>query len=260
MLEKNLVLDKGLLKRGYINGVFLEDFGIEFSDKFSFFTLTEHPRFVVVNTKEKINKKNYSRASYYIQTIEGNFKLDVSTKILKIRKIIKIQAELFSYDKINIQDFVIRMKFKKKNILSVRINNKILKYKNSHIYNQHKVNNIQINTLSKKNIIIERTKASNVLGSENHIYAKDQNNFWIIHDRIFPKKKPVKFNLRWITRYFWISLDENISKLISNFSILKNILWYRKERLGKKASEIQLIGLINLEKNSKIKQVIEIKY
>ena len=81
MLEKNLVLDKGLLKRGYINGVFLEDFGIEFSDKFSFFTLTEHPRFIVVNTKEKVNKKNFSRASYYIQTIEGNFKLDVSTKI-----------------------------------------------------------------------------------------------------------------------------------------------------------------------------------
>ena len=38
------------------------------------------------------------------------------------------------------------------------------------------------------------------------------------------------------------------------------MFWYRKERLGKKASEIQLIGLINLEKNSKIKQVIEIKY
>ena len=54
---------------------------------------------------------------------------------------------------------------------------------------------------------------------------------------------------RWITRYFWISLDDNISKLIANFSTLKNILWYRKERLGKKASEIQLIGLIKLEKN-----------
>ena len=147
MLEKNLVLDKGLLKRGSINGVLLEDFGIEFSDKFSFFTLTEHPRFTVVNLIEKINKRYYSKASYYIQTIEGNFKLNISTKILKKKKIIKIQAELFTYNKVNIQDFVIRMKFKKKKIISVCINNKILKYKNSHIYNQHKVNKIKINTL-----------------------------------------------------------------------------------------------------------------
>ena len=76
MLEKNLLLDKGLLKRGYINGVFLEDFGIEFSDKFSFFTLTEHPRFIVVNTKEipsKLLEKLNEMTIYINNTFKNNY-------------------------------------------------------------------------------------------------------------------------------------------------------------------------------------------
>ena len=42
--------------------------------------------------------------------------------------------------------------------------------------------------------------------------------------------------------------------------MVRKKLWYRKERIGKNALEIQLIGLIKFNKNKKIKQKIKIEY
>ena len=92
------------------------------------------------------------------------------------------------------------------------------------------------------------------------MYVRDLNEYWIIHSRLFPSKKSYQYNLRWITNYFWISLGSKISKMIFNIPFVGKALWYRKERLGKKALEIQLVGLIKIIKNTKIKQKVRIEY
>ena len=121
-------------------------------------------------------------------------------------------------------------------------------------------NNLTINSTENKKIKINRIENTKLDGVENHMYVRDLKEFWIIHSRLFPSKKPKQYNLRWISNYFWVSLNFRISKIISCLPFIGKTLWYRKERLGKKALEIQLIGLIKILKNEKIKQKVRIKY
>ena len=69
MLLKNIILNNGLLKKAELNGVIFEDFSIEFSDKFSFFTLTEKLRFIISELIKSEVQTNYSSTLYSIQTI-----------------------------------------------------------------------------------------------------------------------------------------------------------------------------------------------
>ena len=79
MEEKNIILSKGLLKNAELNGIVFEDFGIEFSDRFSFFTLTEKSRFVIYNLIQQEDTTNSSKAVYSINTVEGVFELEILT-------------------------------------------------------------------------------------------------------------------------------------------------------------------------------------
>lgn len=260
MLLKNIILNNGLLKKAELNGVIFEDFSIEFSDKFSFFTLTEKPRFIISKLIKSEVQTNFSSALYSIQTIQGHFELEVSTTIDINNNFIDIEAGLKSLEDVYIQDFVIRMKAKKDNIENVLIENLNIKHQDSQKYYQFNTNNLTINSAENKKIKINRIEDAKLDGAENHMYVRDLKKFWIIHCRLFPSKNPKQYNLRWISNYFWVSLNFKISKIISCLPFIGKALWYRKERLGKKALEIQLIGLIKIHKNEKIKQKVRIKY
>lgn len=260
MFVKNIILVNGLLKKAVLNGVLFEDFSIEFSDKFSFFTLTEKPRFIIKKLIKSEEQTDFSKALYSIQTIQGYFELEVATKVNKDNNFILIEAELKSLEDVYIQDFVIRMKARKNKITNIFIKNLNIEHNNSQKYHQYNTNNLIINSIDNKKIKITRTNNDILDNAENHFYARDLNEFWIFHSRLFPSKKPSQFNLRWITNYFWISLNHQLSKIISSLPIVRKKLWYRKERIGKNALEIQLIGLIKFNKNKKIKQKIKIEY
>ena len=258
----DIKLNNGLVQEGKIEDFFLQDFGIEFSDKHSFVTLTENPRLATI--KQENNKENSltnsSNSIYDISTAEGNFKLEVCTSFHSISKKVIIKADLTALDEVAIQDFVIRMKFPRETIKHALINNKIISHNDSEKYYQFNTKNVTLVGYKNGSLIITRTKETLCNDAEPHLYVRDLNDFWIVHSRLFPTKNCNLLWLRWINRFFSLSFSEEVSKKIKKIPFIFKFLWYRKERKGKKWIHAQIIGFFKLNKNQKISQTIEIYY
>lgn len=255
-------LNNGLLDTGQVNDFVFSDFGIEFSDKYSFLTLTETPRLVEINESSNNSEstQNNSYGTYDIKTAEGNFQLDVNSSYDEVAKTILIKADLTALNEVNIQDFVIRMKFLKSKIKHALINGNEIFHKNSEKYYQFHTNQASLVGINNKQLKITRTKEKICNDSEAHIYVRDLKDYWIVHSRIFPTKDCKILWLRWINRFFSLSFSRPISESIRKFPFIFNFLWYRKERMGKGWIHAQIIGFFTLLKNDKISQTIKIEF
>lgn len=260
MSIENIVLEGGLLKSGVLHGVIAEAFGIEFSDEFSFLTLTEEPRFTYTTIEKSSSSANASFCRRFIQMAQGEFILTTKTSVDTVNRFIEISASLESKKDTYIQDFVVRMKFRKEGVSYANINNLRLVHLNSQKYSQHECDHVELVCETGASLRIERIKAERTDNSVFTLYARDLNDHWIVHSRLIPGTDPDRYNLRWINRYFWLSAHDKLSRMLSRFKPLKNWLWYRKERIGRKAAEYQLIGLMKFPASSTINQTVRIYF
>jgi hypothetical protein len=254
----SLRVHNGLLKEASFGNLQLENFGIEFSDLFSFVSLTEQSRMATIRLREASNEDGSSQATYQIETAEGSFILIAETVQVDDRSI-KVSAQLHSLRDVYIQDFVIRMKFLNTENLKARISSNTFSHSGTEKYRQFKTTEASI--FNDDSVAqLSSLKTTDVRDAETHFYVRDIDGFWIVHNRLFPRKECSKYSLRWITRHFWFVGLPVFSRAIRNVPFLGDILWYRKERLGKTAIELQLIGLIELKANQWIEQSVQISF
>ena len=226
---------KWKIEKNVIAGLYFNDkniiypWGFETADSSAFYSLEDGfgYRYKIINQDVEFSDRHY-KAKIITQMKEGKWKLNIDDKIIDDKNIER-KVEAVTLEDSFFMDFVVRFRFKKEFIEYAKIANQVIYHKNTNIYYQYPVEevflkgkefDIKINIIDK--IVPEKL--------EPVMYVRDNNDEWIVHVRMIPKKwdkEVIKLCVGWAkTR----PLPQFLSDTLLKWKWLRNELWYRGEK------------------------------
>jgi hypothetical protein len=225
--------------------------GIETSDRHSFFTLTEKGNNfnIISDIISKLSPSSYSR-TIEVKMGEGHWNININTYVHENKIVIK--TKLLALEESNFQDFVHRYRFSQHSFDYGLIDNKKILFNNSNIWNQYKVNSVELVNNSFK-VTINTVSYTTKGYFTPEMYIRDEpGGQWIVHSRFIPRD-PKIFWIKWDTRIGRIlNIKGAIAKLLLKTKFLKYIFWYRAEKTGGRPN-IMGLGLAKIKKDDVIK-------
>jgi hypothetical protein len=185
---------------------------------------------------------------------DGKWKLDI-TEELKDDRIIR-DHQLITLEDSWFMDFVSRFQFKKEFFDKVIIGNRELIHRNTNLYYQYPVDEVELSG-KDLDIIIKAKETITIEKFKLNMYARDYPGLWIIHARLMPKKwdnEIIKICCSWYNR----AIPQRISDALLSSRRIKNFLWYRGER-KQPGFPLNAYAVVKLNKGEKLQLKTEVK-
>ena len=224
--------------------------GIETSDRLSFFTLTEKGQNynIISDTTSKLSDNSYYR-ELEVKMGEGHWKLLITTKVYQNKFCMK--TKLIALTNSIFQDFVHRYRFNQEAFNYGIINNNKILFTGSNIWYQYNIRSASLyNQSFISSIKTVDFTTNNYFTPE--MYVRDEpSGYWIVHSRFIPKS-PDLFWIKWDTRFGRIiNIKGQLAKLFLSNKHIKKALWYRAEKVGGRPNIIAL-GLTKMKKGDEV--------
>lgn len=217
---------------GHFGAITFGMWGIEFSDRYSFATLTDTPR-------------NACLADDVWQLRQGRWKTRLHTAQTSPATL-TASAQFTALDHAPLQDAVLRMVFDKHSIAHGAIAGKTYRHRNSdtyRLYPIHKARDVRLFGTDGHKIIITLDACDGVGRFAPYLYLRDRGDHWIVHARLLPTNPVDQVWLRWANRFFTLSAPDPVARALWDMPGGQKLLWRLRERLGRHCPEIQAVPL-----------------
>ena len=209
--------------------------GIEFSDRHSFATLTDTPRNAhVSNNIWQLEQGRWHSSLRTAQTAPTT---------------ISASAQFTALDHAPLQDAVLRMVFDKHAISHGKIAGKTYRHRDRDIYRLHPIDQareVRLIGTDGREIIITLDTYDGAGRFAPYLYLRDRGDHWIVHARLLPTNPVDHVWLRWANRFFTLSAPDRLSRALWDMPGGKKMLWRLRERMGRHFPEIQAVPLNRL--------------
>ncbi len=248
-----LIVDwkNGLIEKIRHKGIVGNYWGFETSDRWSFVTLTERSRGVnIVRDEISINDANSQKRCLEVCCGEGQWELEMGTTILE--NVATMTATVLTLKDSNFQDFVLRFVFPKESFERGTIAGNTYEHDASEVYWQFPCPEVRLN--GKHGSVLVKVSDYNCADRfDLHMYLRALKDVWVVHARFIPKTTGNDPWIRWINRYFYLSLSPRASKMVFKIPGIRRALRYRTERKGKNAIQLQASDIVSLKKGEALK-------
>ncbi|WP_430470819.1 hypothetical protein [Thalassospira lucentensis] len=217
---------------GQFGAITFGKWGIEFSDRHSFATLTDTPR--NAHLSNDIWQFRQGRWQTRLRTAQT----DPTT--------ITAHAQFTAIDDAPLQDAVLRMVFDKHDIAHGAIAGKTFEHRDSDKYRLYPISDtpdVRLVGTDGCEIIITFDTFDGAGRFAPYLYLRDRGDHWIIHARLLPINPVDHVWLRWANRFFTLSAPDPLARALWDMPGGQKLLWRLRERLGRHCPEIQGVPL-----------------
>lgn len=236
--------------------------GIETADSSSFFSLEDGVgyRYQLEDFSHVIHESG-ANTSLISKMKQGRWKLECTDQIAT-RSVLRT-AILTCLDDSVFMDYVMRFRFKKEHFHSATINGQTYTHKNTNIYNQHPVDHVSLDGITKLTVRIRDKKCPDSFVPM--MYVRDRGDEWIVHARMIPRNGTFDV-IKMCNRYMGTRpLPQWITKLLLIIPSIKEKLWYRGERSPYRNKVMRVLNpcafsMVRLQKGETLKWDVEVSW
>ncbi|WP_412776916.1 hypothetical protein [Thalassospira lucentensis] len=206
--------------------------GIEFSDRHSFATLTDTPR-----------NATYTDGIWHIS--QGRWQTALRT-VQTDQTTIVASAEFTALDDAPLQDAVLRMVFDKHDIAHGAIAGQTYRHRDTDKYRLFPLSqapDVRLVGTDGHEIIITLDAFDGAGRFAPYLYLRDRGDHWIVHARLLSVDPVDHVWLRWANRFFTLSAPDPLARALWDMPGGQKMLWRLRERLGRHCPEIQAVPL-----------------
>jgi len=233
-------------------------FGIETADRHSFFTFAPE-RFgarIIDNHAPFIGPETGER-KLSVEMAEGAWEATVTSGISPHR--LALKASLTTLSPSLFQDFVLRAVFSTASFAEAEIGGERFGHRGRDFYHQHPVRQAKLSG-PHGTLTVRVTEAVTGPWFEQVLYVRDAPEGWVVHARLLPKAPYARLWIRWVNRFFRLSLPDNASRALLALPGLRRALWYAAERGGGGALQLQASGLAGVPGGETLALAMELNF
>lgn len=220
------------------------EWGVETSDRKSFFTLTDRALGCTVIRQAESQSEDEAHLDMDVRMHEGEWNLKVESQ--RLGPAILTRQRLTCTAPAVLQDFVLRYKFPERSFLEGEISGHRIRHENRNIWHQYPAREVILRgARSQARITLLSVDGAEVFDAR--MYIRDEPGSWIVHARLLPREPCQQHWIRWHNRWFKLELNEPLAGLLMSSQRIKRWLWHLSERRGGRP-QLQAQCLANLEK------------